>query len=709
MHILPVVSFRPMSEHDSHISDPTDELLPGSQSVITPDVSVIIVNYNVREFLIQTLQSVRDAATKLNVEIIVVDNNSVDDSVEEVRNQFPEVILIANDENIGFGRANNVGIRQAAGRYLLILNPDTIIREDTLEVLVSFMDEHADAGAAGCRIINPDGSFARESRRSFPTAEVAFYRMSGLSRLFPKSKKFGRYNLSYLPEDEVAEIDALSGSCMMVRREALINSEPGRSNSNGRIAAGLFDEAFFMYGEDLDLCFRMQKSGWKIFYVPYTEIIHYKGESTKKGDLQYVRHFYGAMLLFIEKHFDSDKSKFVKSLLRAGIMIRAGLGYCSHHVRRASPVGLDFLIVYGTVTLLAIARFAAIGRSILPLFYVSVALSYALSTIVAIAFLGGYKRSSDYPVKAALLGITAGCLVAASAAFFIPATAFSRIVVATSLPLCALFLTAWRFTWKSRHQGPHTAVLVGDSDEARRLGRLLDAHPTPPFILTGYMAYDPGNEADEVDPAAGPARLGSMTQLRDLVRIKKIREIIFAAKDVANQDIISTIRGLHGLDVQFRMLHEGSEHVIGKSDISPISLASLLAQLPEVIEIRSRFRRRLFEIPAALVGMLVWPFVRLISFISPHSKMQLLSTRLSSLPHVLAGSRQLVGLEPEHVDLVPASWGLIEGVFSITNTLNTQALEPEEISRAYWYYATHQSPGFDIDIVIQSFRAKKSH
>ena len=243
------------------------------------DLSVIIVSYNVREFLEQALRSVRRASEGLRVEVFVVDNDSVDGSVEMVRAQFPEVHVIANRANVGFGKANNQAIRRAQGRHLLILNPDTIVQEDTLHTMVRFLDEHPDAGAAGCQILNPDGTFAPESRRGFPTPEVAFYRITGLSRLFPKSPRFGRYNLTYLPRDAVAEVDALSGSCMFVRHEALYQC--GRRKAGGQTedrssvvpspdhaprptphappdGAGLFDEDFFMYGEDLDWCYRIQ-------------------------------------------------------------------------------------------------------------------------------------------------------------------------------------------------------------------------------------------------------------------------------------------------------------------------------------------------------------------------------------------------------------------------------------------------------------------
>jgi O-antigen biosynthesis protein len=172
---------------------------PPLVDVEAPEVSVVVVNYNVREFLEQALCSVERASEGLRVETFVVDNNSVDGSVERVRERFPEVHVIANEANVGFARANNQAIRRARGRYLLILNPDTLLQEDTLRALVAFMDAHPEAGAAGCRILNPDGTFAPESRRAFPTPSVALYRMLGLSRLFPGSRTFGRYNLSYLP------------------------------------------------------------------------------------------------------------------------------------------------------------------------------------------------------------------------------------------------------------------------------------------------------------------------------------------------------------------------------------------------------------------------------------------------------------------------------------------------------------------------------
>lgn len=337
------------------------------------DVSVVIVSYNVCDFLEQALRAVDRATEGLTAEVFVVDNDSRDGSAAMVRSAFPGVHLIENDANVGFSRANNQAIRRARGRYVLLLNPDTLVEPNTLGVLAGFLDDHPEAGAVGGQIRGPDGTFAPESRRAFPTPMVALYRMLGLSRLFPNSRRFARYNLSFLPRDEVAEVDALSGACMMVRRAALRFSQQAWKRENGsaqervngsagergkgrkderkrekeqsapanpelitrdaptrqranRSGAGLLDEDFFMYGEDLDWCYRIQQAGWKIYYTPETQITHFKGESTRRGDREYVRLFYRAMLQFVDKHFAERYDPLFVRFLKAGIRVRAALG-----------------------------------------------------------------------------------------------------------------------------------------------------------------------------------------------------------------------------------------------------------------------------------------------------------------------------------------------------------------------------------------------
>lgn len=233
-------------------------------------LSVIIVNYNVKFFLEQCLQSVCMALKNIHSEVIVVDNNSVDGSIAMVAEKFPDVKTISNKQNLGFSAANNLAIKQAEGEYLLLLNPDTVVEEDTFSKVVSYMDFHPEAGALGVKMIDGKGNFLPESKRGLPTPWVAFYKIFGISGIFPKSKVFGRYHLSFLDKNKIQEVDVLCGAFMLLRKTVLNQT-------------GLLDETFFMYGEDIDLSYRVQQAGYKVIYYPETTIIHYKGESTKKA------------------------------------------------------------------------------------------------------------------------------------------------------------------------------------------------------------------------------------------------------------------------------------------------------------------------------------------------------------------------------------------------------------------------------------------
>jgi len=268
-------------------------------------LSIVIVNYNVKYFLEQCLDSVLKATESIDSEIFVVDNNSSDQSLEYLIPLFPEVKFIENKENVGFSRANNQAIREAKGEYILLLNPDTVIGENTFVRTCRFMDEHPDAGALGVKMIDASGTFLPESKRGFPSPWNSFSKMSGLARLFPHNKFFGGYHLRYLDEDQINPVDVLAGAFMLLRGKALDT-------------AGLLDEAFFMYGEDIDLSYRICKEGYVNYYYPEV-ILHYKGESTKK-DIRYVRHFYEAMLIFFNKHYPHSNGIF-KLMIRTAIVV----------------------------------------------------------------------------------------------------------------------------------------------------------------------------------------------------------------------------------------------------------------------------------------------------------------------------------------------------------------------------------------------------
>ena len=285
-------------------------------------LSVVIVNYNVKYHLEQCLRSVQRASEGLEVDIWVVDNASTDGSLEYLVPLFPDVHFIGNKENVGFSRANNQAIRESKSEYVLLLNPDTIVAEDTLKGCIEFLDAHPKVGATGVRMLNADGTFAPESRRGLPTPFTSFCKMTGLASLFPKSKTFGKYYMKYLDADEANPIDIISGAFNMLRRKALDE-------------VGLLDEDFFMYGEDIDLSYRMLLGGWQNYYLPYN-ILHYKGESTQKSSFRYVHVFYNAMLIFFNKHF-GRRYLLIGYIIRLAVICRAMMDMFIRVVDRILP------------------------------------------------------------------------------------------------------------------------------------------------------------------------------------------------------------------------------------------------------------------------------------------------------------------------------------------------------------------------------------
>jgi Predicted glycosyltransferases len=271
-------------------------------------LSVVIVSYNVKHFLELCLCSLYRAIDKLPVEVFVVDNASSDGSLEYLIPRFPKVNFISNNENVGFARANNQAIAVAKGEYTLLLNPDTVLGENTITDCLQYMENNPDVGGAGVKMITGDGSFLPESKRGFPTPMVSLYKLTGISKLFPNSHRFGKYHLRYLDENECHSVDVLAGAFMFLRKSALDK-------------CGLLDEDFFMYGEDIDLSYRITKAGYKNSYLPFP-IIHYKGESTKKDSIKYVRVFYEAMMIFFRKHYP-HYSIFFACVVKSGIYLRA--------------------------------------------------------------------------------------------------------------------------------------------------------------------------------------------------------------------------------------------------------------------------------------------------------------------------------------------------------------------------------------------------
>ena len=283
-------------------------------------LSIVIVNYNVKYFLEQCLYSVYKALKGIEGEVIVVDNNSTDGSIAYLQPKFTCATFIPNPVNSGFAKACNQGLGVCKGRYILFLNPDTLLAEDTLQKSIRFFEQHEDAGAIGVRMVDGAGKFLKESKRAFPSPLTSLFKLFGFSLFFPRSKVFSRYHLGHLDQRQNHPVDVLAGAYMMLRREVLEQ-------------VGSFDETFFMYGEDVDLSYRVQKAGYKNYYIADTTIIHFKGESTKRGSLNYVRLFYSAMHKFVQKHYGGAKAGIFRFSIQLAILVRAAMAALAKFVR----------------------------------------------------------------------------------------------------------------------------------------------------------------------------------------------------------------------------------------------------------------------------------------------------------------------------------------------------------------------------------------
>ena len=522
-------------------------------------LSIVIVNYNVKHFLDQCLTSVRRATAGLEADVWVVDNNSVDGSVRMVREKFPEVKLIANKDNVGFSMANNQAIRESEGEYVLLLNPDTIVEDDTFSKIIEFMDAHPEAGGLGVKMIDGKGNFLPESKRGLPTPDVALYKISGLSRLFPKSRTFGKYHLGYLDKEEIHEIDILSGAFMFMRRETLEKT-------------GLLDEAFFMYGEDIDLSYRIIKAGYKNFYFPKTRIIHYKGESTKKSSVNYVYVFYNAMVIFARKHFSQKNARLFSLLINMAIWLRASVAILSRFIKRALLPSLDFAMIFAGIYFIkeyweTKVIFPEGGSYPLEFITITVPL-YIFIWLFSVYLSGGYDR----PIRLIKIfqGIALGTVfILVVYALLSESYRFSRAILIlgavwglSAMTILRLILhmsglKRYRIGTESKNR---RFIIVGQRDEAERVAELLHkTWLTPAFV--GLVSIKNNTEKDG-------QFIGTIEQLPEIITIYKISEVIFCSKSLPHQVIIDKMSELQHLRIDFKIAPEDSLSIIGSNSIN---------------------------------------------------------------------------------------------------------------------------------------------
>lgn len=533
----------------------------------------------------------------MECEVFVVDNNSVDGSVQMVKDKFPEVHLIANKENTGFSRANNQAMRIAKGEYILLLNPDTVVEENTFRKVVAFMDEHPDAGGLGVQMIDGKGNFLPESKRGLPTPSVAFYKIFGLSRLFPKSKTFGRYHLGYLDKNATHEVEILSGAFMLMRKAALDK-------------VGLLDEDYFMYGEDIDLSYRIILGGYKNFYFHDTRIIHYKGESTKKSSVNYVFVFYRAMVIFAEKHFSQKNAKLFSLLINMAIWLRAGAAIAMRFVKAIALPAFDGAIIlagmyfvkgyYESKVKLAYAG-GYYQNELVNIFFPL----YTFIWILSVYYSGGY----DKPVR--LLKIMRGILIGTIGILVVYSLLpelyrFSRAMILFGAGLSMISLSFTRILFhamgiKSMRMdggGPQRAVIAGSEEECLRVKNLVaQSGITPGF--TGFVSVGETTNSSNV--------LGRFDQLSEIVNIYSIDEIIFCAKDISAQEIIDRMAQLgDSRKVSYKIAPPESLSIIGSNSIDTAGDLYVI-DINSVSKPVNKRNKRVVDVSVAIGFLLFFP------------------------------------------------------------------------------------------------------
>jgi len=648
-------------------------------------LSIIIVNYNVKYFLEQCLHSVQNASIGLESEVFVVDNDSVDGSVKMVREKFPDVFLIENKENKGFSSANNQAIRKSRGEYILLLNPDTIVEDDTLRKVVDFMDEHPDAGGLGVKMLDGKGKFLPESKRGLPYPSVAFFKVFGFSSLFPKSRLFSTYHLGYLDKDKTHVVDVLAGAFMLLRKKVLNE-------------IGLLDEDFFMYGEDIDLSYRISQAGYKNYYFPGTRIIHYKGESTKKGSLNYVFVFYNAMIVFANKHFSKENARAFSMMINFAIYFRAFISIMTRFFARIIiPIADTVLILLGILVIKDYweRHFIYPDGGHYPFTFMYVAVPMYLSIwLLCIYLSGGYDK--PIRLRKIIQGMTAGTIIILVLySLQNKEYHFSRALIILGAIWGTLIMLAVRYMlhfsningYRLNYEKNKRFVIIGEKEEAERVSELLQQTGMNP-AFTGLVSF-------RHHRSNANGFIGHMGQIKEIITIHKINEIIFCAKDIPAQVIIDMMSNLKDEQVDYKIAPPESLSIIGSNSINT-SGDLYVIDINSIIKRANRRNKRMLDFLVSLTLLIFYPV-----FLFLVKKPIGLFRNIFS---VLFAWKSWVGFSP-HTELEMHRLPEIkQGVLNPLDAFKHKHMPDEAIARLDLLYARDYKLTNDLNIVIKGYR-----
>lgn len=645
-------------------------------------LSIILVNYNVKYFLEQCLCSVQAALQGIEGEIIVVDNASQDGSRSYLEPAFPDVTFIWNDENRGFAKANNQALQRAKGAFILFLNPDTVVPEDCFTRCLQFMELNPDAGALGIRMLDGKGQFLPESKRSFPSPLTSFYKLSGLAALFPRSRTFARYHLGHLDEHRDHEVDVLAGAFMLVRKEVLEK-------------AGGFDESFFMYGEDIDLSFRIQQTQnpatgnkYRNYYFSQSSILHFKGESTRKGTLNYVRMFYQAMSLFVQKHYPPSQAGAFSLFIKFAIWLRALLSVAKQFVQRIGLPVLDAGLMYLMFWLAKevwTTYFRPDIEYIRPLLTVSF-IGFTLLFLVVSYYTGLYEKKFRY--KNLLNSNMVSLIIILAVYSLLPEHfRFSRGMVLLGSLFSFALLALWRrLLLQLQVLEPDEAdeerytVVVGRSADAQLVQQLTSKAGRTPYVR-GF-----------VSPLPEEHSLGTPDQLPQILESTPARELILCQGPELPFSSIINMYQQAGRRIKLRVHAAGSKSVVG-SDSKHYAGEAIGAREYLLNRPVNRRLKRLSDVLLALLFLLILP----LHFVMNRHPLGLLRHCLL----VLTGSKTWVGYTGA-VNGLPALPPSVLGPAGVPHSINK--LNTEGLELANEWYAQEYEMLYDVVTVLTHYK-----
>lgn len=643
------------------------------------DISIIIVNYNVRYFLEQCLLSIRKAIQWLDIEIILVDNASIDDSVQYIRQHFDDVILIANKVNHGFAKANNQALKIAQGKYLLLLNPDTIINDDTLIKSFDYMEKNNDCGALGVKLIDGKGKFLPESKRAFPTPIVSFFRLIGLSRIFPKSAIFNKYNLGNLDENSIHDIEVLCGAFMFIRSSVFEKT-------------GYLDEDFFMYGEDIDYSYRIKKQGFKIIYFPETTTIHFKGESTKKSSLKYHSVFYNAMRIFAKKHFKSNGLNINLILINVAIIFFALTSLIKKSLSKLLAPLIDFFTIifsfYFVQSFWSHQHFnndSYYNTRFTLIFYCI----FSIIIVLGIYLNSGYKKSEFVRT---LKGFVAGSLTILIIYSILPEHyRYSRaiLILGSTVGFFAINLIrllAGKLFQKSifNISKKKKIAIIGSENECNRTLRLLKISNIDFDYIGRIKAEDDESEN----------YLGRFSEIVPIINMYKIDELIFCLKDIPISAVTAALNKI-GEKSKIKIFPAEGQTILGSSDRNA---NGEFYSFDITLNLNNRNKLKLkyiFDIIFALIILVFYPILKIFK----------VDIKSNNIIQVIKGDSTWIGYlkNDKNSDQLPALKPSIYFPVKFDNKIN---LSDDEIHNINLEYAKNYNIWLDLSVILRNILNK---